>query len=239
MAINYKGPGFRENFKKLLADLKPMTWKQRVDHIWTYYRPHMLVGLLVVVMLFGAINMGINANKKVLVSGVIVNISMTQEGRNYLEQDYLKDLGGDERKESVIVYSADFSSLEDAVYEDEQYSAAQTVIALVAGAKLDYMILDQFAMEFYIRQDVYFDLRGFFSEEELAELEAAGLVIFAQEEGKEDRMPIAVDISELEFVKENIKDEQRIFFAISGNTPDLEMCRDVYNRIHAWKIPAQ
>ena len=43
----------------------------------------------------------------------------------------------------------------------------------------------------------------------------------------------------LEFVKENIKDEQRIFFAISGNTPDLEMCRDVYNRIHAWKIPAQ
>ncbi len=239
MAINYKDPTFREGWNRLMADLKPMTWKQRIDHIWSYYKPQLFIGLMVIVFLVGAVSMAFNANKETLVSGVMVNISMTQEGRNYLERDYLEDLGGNQNTQAVNMYYANFSSLEDATYTEDQYSASQVLIGLVAGAKLDYMLLDQFAMEFYIRQDVYFDLREFFTEEELAELDAAKLVIFAMEEGTTDRIPIAVDISNAEFVKENISDEEKTFFAISGNTPDLKMCRDVYERIYKWQKPAQ
>lgn len=239
MAINYKGPGFLAGCKKLLADLKPMTWKQRIEHIWMYYKEHMFIALVVLVIIVGAISMALSAGKETLVSGVMVNINITQEGRNYLEKDYFEDLGGDPNTQQVNMYYADFSALEDAMYEEEQYSASQVLVGLVTGAKLDYMLLDQFAMEFYIRQDVYFDLRRFFTEEELAELDAGKYVIYAMEEGSTDRVPIAVDISRLEFVKENISTEERTFFAISGNSPDLKMCRDVYERLQKWQKPAQ
>lgn len=239
MAINYKGPGFLAGCKKLLADLKPMTWKQRAEHIWMYYKEHMFIALVVLVIIIGIISMALSAGKEVLVSGVMVNISMTQEGRNYLERDYLEDLGGNKSTQSVNMYSADFSALEDAMYEEEQYSASQVLVGLVSGAKLDYMLLDQFGMEFYIRQDVYFDLREFFTEEEIADLDAAKLLIYAMEEGTVDRVPIAVDISGAEFVRENIGTEKKTFFAISGNKPDLEMCRDVYERIYKWQKPAK
>lgn len=239
MAINYKDPSFLDGCKKLLADLKPMTWRQRVDHIWSYYKPHMVVALVILVAVVGTISMAFNAGKETLVSGIMVNISITPEGRNYLEKDYFADLGGNKNTQEINLYYADFSALENAVYEEEQYSASQVLVGLVTGAKLDYMLLDQFAMEFYIRQDVYFDLRDFFTEEELAELDAGKYVIYAMEEGTNDRMPIAVDISRLEFVKENISAEEKTFFAISGNTPDLKMCRDVYERLQKWQKPAQ
>ncbi len=239
MAINYKDPSFLDGCKKLLADLKPMTWRQRVDHIWSYYKPHMVVALVILVAVVGTISMAFNAGKETLVSGIMVNISITPEGRNYLEKDYFADLGGNKNTQEIDLYYADFSALENAVYEEEQYSASQVLVGLVTGAKLDYMLLDQFAMEFYIRQDVYFDLRDFFTEEELAELDAGKYVIYAMEEGTNDRIPIAVDISRLEFVKENISAEEKTFFAISGNTPDLKMCRDVYERLQKWQKPAQ
>lgn len=239
MAINYKDPSFLDGCKKLLADLKPMTWRQRVDHIWSYYKPHMVVGLVILVAIIGVISMAFSAGKETLVSGIMVNISITPEGRNYLERDYFEDLGGNKGSQEISLFSADFSSLENGTYQEDQYSASQVLVGLVTGAKLDYMLLDQFGMEFYIRQDVYFDLREFFTEEEIADLDGNKRLIYAMEEGTTDRVPIAVDISEAPFVKEHISDEEKTFFAISGNTPDLEMCRDVYQRIYKWQKPAQ
>lgn len=210
-----------------------MTWKQRIDHIWTYYKEHMFFAALILVVIIAIIGTVINAGKEVLVHGMMVNISITQEGYNYLDQDYFKDLEGNKYTESVQLSYANFSSLEDATYAEENYSAAMKLVGLVSGGHLDYIILDQFGMEFYIAQEVYLDLREFFTPEEITELEDR--LVYAQEEGKEERVPIAVDISDLGFVKDNIGTEEKTYFALGGNSPDLEMCRDVWERLHAWK----
>lgn len=237
MAINYKGPGFWQGVKTFFAELKPMTWKQRIDHIWTYYKEHMFFAGIILVLIIAIIGSAINASKDVLINGMMVNISITQEGYNYLDRDYFEDLNGNKYTESVQLSYANFSSLEDATYAEENYSAAMKLVGLVSGGHLDYIILDQFGMEFYIAQDVYLDLREFFTKEELTELES--YLIYAQEEGKEDRMPIAVDISDLSFVKDTIGTEEKTYFALGGNNPDLAMCRNVWQRLHAWKTPAE
>ncbi len=233
MAINYKGPGFWAGLKKLLSDLKPMTWKERIDHIWTYYKEHAFFAAVIITIIVAFISGAINASKEVLINGMMVNISITQAGYNYLDRDYFEDLGGNKRTQVVQLTYANFSSLEDAVYADDNYSSAMKLVSLVSGGHLDYIILDQFGMEFYISQDVYLNLREFFTEEEMTGLESR--LVYAQEEGTEDRIPIAVDISDLAFVKENITTEGKTYFALGGNNPDLEMCRDVWNRLHAWK----
>lgn len=232
MAVRYKGPGFKAGVKKLLADLKPMTWKQRLDHIWTYYKEYMWlagVGLLVVCAI---ISSAINANKDVLVSGIMVNISIEQEGYDYLQSDYLRDLGGKGNQVVELEYT-NFSSLEDPTSTEDNYAAFMLVIGRVSGGYLDYMILDQFGMEYYIPQDVYLDLREFFTEEELKEM--GSKVIYAREEGQTESYPVAIDITDVPFIAENVGTEEKTYFALSGSTKRPEMCRDVWNRIHAWK----
>ena len=233
MAINYKGPGFREGLKTFFSELKPMTWKQRIDHIWTYYKEHMFIAGMILVVIAAIISSAINASKENLIYGMMINISITQDGYNYLEGDYFEDLEGNKHTQAVRLSYANFSSLEDATYAEENYSAAMKLVSLVGGGYLDYIILDQFGMEFYIAQEVYLDLREFFTQEELDAL--GDRVIYAMEEGATERVPYAVDISDLAFVKENISTEEKTYFALSGNDPKLDMCRDVWNRLHAWK----
>ena len=96
-------------------------------------------------------------------------------------------------------------------------------------------------MEFYIIQDVYMDLREFFTEEELAQLDAENRVIYAQQEGENDRWAVAVAITDIPFIQEYVApaEGEEIYFALSGSTPRPEMCRNVWNYLHAWEKPEQ
>ena len=79
------------------------------------------------------------------------------------------------------------------------------------------------------------DLRDFFTPEELAQLEAEDRLIYIQEEGDLDRMPIAVKITNLDIVKDNVNTKGEIYLSFSGSTPRPEMCRHVWEYLHAWK----
>ena len=103
---------------------------------------------------------------------------------------------------------------------------------------LDYMLMDQYTMEYYQGYDVYMDLRDVFSEEELHALLKEDRVAYmnAAEEGAEPELiPIAVRITGMPFAKDNINNEGEVFFAVSGSSPRPEMCRNVWDRIMAWE----
>ncbi len=232
--VKGKPVSFAAGWKKLMADLKPMSWKQRIDHVCSYYKEWMFFGALCIVVLCAIVGSVINANREILASGMMVNISIDQEGYDYLSTDYFQDLGGKAGKQIVELDYANFGSdLENLTKAEENYTAAMVLVGLVSAQRLDYMILDQESMEFYIPQEVYLDLTQFFTEEELMQLE--GKIIYAREEEEKEAIPVAVDISDLKFVKDNISTKGKIYFALSGSTQRPEMCRDVWNRIHAWK----
>ena len=97
------------------------------------------------------------------------------------------------------------------------------------------MILDKFALEYYIAHEVYMDLRDVFSEEELAALAAEDRVIYAQQAGQEERWPIAIKITEIDFVKDNVNSGGDIYFALSGSSPRLDMCYHAWQYLNAWQ----
>ena len=43
--------GITGGMKKLKADLKNMTWKQRWEHLWTYYRWVIIVAVMAVMII--------------------------------------------------------------------------------------------------------------------------------------------------------------------------------------------
>lgn len=220
---------------KFINDLKPMTWKKRLEYLWMYYKEYAYCAGIVVVAISLLVTIIANQTKETIVSGMLVNTTMTQEGMNYLSQDYKAELAPDDKNKLVELEYTTFGDPTDLERGEESYYASMILTARVSGAMLDYIIMDKFAMEYYITQEVYLDLREFFTQEELAELAAQDKVIYAMQEGETERWPIAVVISDLDYVKDNVTSQGDTYFALSGNVRSLETCRNVWDRIHAWK----
>ena len=222
-----------KGWRKLAADMKPMTFQQKVDHLWTYYKEWLLIAFLVVVSVCAVVTSIQNTSKEVVLSGMLVNISITQQGHDYLGVDYLEMMGGDPNKQKVELDYTNFESLADPTNAEDNYTKSMLLMARVTGGMLDYAILDKLGLEFYLTQDVFRDLREFFTPEELAELEP--YLIYAQVEGEPDRWPMAVDITHLPFVQDTMEQEEKVFFTLSGNVRSEEACRSIWEYINAWE----
>lgn len=236
-------------WKELMEDLKPMTFGEKVDHLWTYYKEYLLVVFLVVVFIAFTTTAIVNSNRKSMLSGMIINISMSQKGYNYLTEDYRDYLGGDPFWDVVQLDPINFSSLADPTSSEDNYTTSMLLIARISGQMLDYALIDQFALEFYMTQDVFLDLTEFFTPEEMERL--GERVIWAQpepeddadpedyEEGELDAWAIAVDVTDLPFFQDNCGEEEKIYFTIAGNEPDMEGVRNLLDYIMAWEPAAE
>lgn len=225
---------FGAGWAKLRADLKPMTFRQKVDHLWTYYKVFIFVFLFLCSPLFLLGTFLNRQSQEVLVSGMMVNLSVDPELITYMTTDYAKDLGATSEKQIAELDYANFGDLFDSQNAEGNYNQMMMLVARVSAGTLDYMLLDQTAMEYYIVQEVYLDLREFFTPQELEALNAEGKVIYARQEDQEDKWAVAVDISDTAFVKENVNSEGPVYFALSGNYQRPEICRNVWERIQNW-----
>lgn len=232
MIAKFKQSNFYLEFMKLLEEMKPMTGKQRVDHLWTYYKEYLWFVALAVIVICVVVTSLINTSKNAIASGMLVNISIEQAGFEYLCEDYREHLGGVGNDVVELDYT-NFSSLADPTSSEDNYYASMILLARVSSGDLDYIILDQFGMEYYITQGVYLDLREFFTQEELDAL--GEKVIYARQEDETESWAVAVDISDLPFVQQNISTEEKTYFALSGSTRRLDVCRDMWEYLHAWQ----
>lgn len=222
-----------KGWRKLWADMKPMTFSQKVDHLWTYYKEWLLIGFILTVSVCAVVTGIRNTSKDVVLSGMLVNISISQQGMDYLNVEYLESVNGDPETQKVEMDYTNFESLADPTNAEDNYTKSMLLIARVTGGSLDYAIMDKLGLEFYLTQDVFMDLREFFSQEELAELEP--YLIYAQVEGEPDRWPMAVDITHLPFVQDTMESEEVVYFTLSGNVRDEAACRSVWEYINAWE----
>lgn len=233
-----KSSNFYKDIQKLREEMKPMTFKQKVDHIWTYYKDYILVSLPFLLIIVGLIASSIsNATEKV-VTGIMVNITIDQEGFNYLSTDYEEYLGIEKGQEVKLEYT-NFEDLTTSTDTENNYYAAMGVIGEVSAKTLDYMILDGMSMQFYSTQEVYGDLRTVFTEEELATFKEKNLLVYCLEEGQTEGWPAAVKIDDLPFVKKYIRSDDSVFFALSGSSQKLEACRAIWEYINAWEEPTE
>lgn len=226
------------SFSKMIEIMKPMTFKQKVEHLWIYYKEWLLViffGIMLIGLMFTILN---EQRKEVLVGGMMVNISIEQSAMNYMTTEYAQDLGATSKYQVATVDYTSFGDPLDPENGENSYYASMILPSRVSGGMLDYIILDKYAMEYYIAQEVYMDLREFFTEEEIAEFDKEGRIIYARQEDEEDAWAVAVKITDIPFVKENIKADGDVYFALSGSSKKLDMCRNAWERITTWK-PAE
>ena len=95
--------------------------------------------------------------KKLLISGIFINTTTTEEGYAFVKEDYWAHCGADSETRSELIevrniaYNAEQPTAMDA-------NAVMTVDAMIAVGDLDYIICDRTAAEFYGRQEYCHDL---------------------------------------------------------------------------------
>ena len=233
-------------WEELKEDLKPMTPKEKLDHLWTYYKGVVFGFLFAVLVVIMAVSAYINANKEIVVSGMLANVYMTQEGYNYLTEDYAELLGC-EGNQVVELIASNFVSLSDPTSAEDNSTAAQKLILQVASGTMDYAIIDNIAIEFYASQDVFSDLRTIFPAEMIAQWEEQDMLyyIMVVPDGVDldnmeidpetaDRIPIGIKIQSLPLVQDTMHGGE-YYFCATSHEPDVEVIRGVWDHILAWE----
>lgn len=219
------------DFKNLKKNMEGMTFQEKVDHIWTYYKELFLVFFLVGVILYAVIWTLIAPKEKPLFDGVLCNVSMKQECYYYLTEQYRQNAGF-EKPEDVSVTSLVFTRPLLVSEVGDSYKQSMALISMVEAKTVDYMLLDLYAMEFYISHEIYMDLRDFFTEEEL-EIWKDQLIYAVPDDGSSEAYPIAVNVTEMPFIKEASGEETYLAFA--ANTERMADCRSLWEFILAWE----
>lgn len=234
-----KKTALSRGWEKLKADLKPMTFRQKLDHIWTYYKEYMFVAGMVLTVIVCGITLAINAGRHAYLNGILCNLSVSQEGHDYMVESYgLRH--PEAQKDGVFLTSTIFEDPQTVSQVDSSYQAAMGVLGQIEAKMLDFIFMDEVGVAFFGSQEALLDLRDFLTEEEIAQWEDKFLYAqFEEDDGSmAEREPLALDVSELPFVKECFRTEDKVYLAIAGNLPRPEQTRQFWEDLLAWEKEA-
>lgn len=197
--------------KKLKGILAPMSWSDRLEYLWTYYK-EVLAGLLACILVIYLVINALTARDPAFM-GISVNVTLTDEAQQYVTTGWHEKLQADKRDEAQFYTGAfgDFSQTGD----QKEMTEALRITAMVAAQELDVVLMDEHAMRYFFAQGMFTDLRELLTPEQLAQLE--GRIYYLEEEGI--RYPMTIDITDTAFVQKGVNmPPEKVFIGFPGNT---------------------
>ncbi len=151
-----------EYAKKELAKLKDQPPKKRWEYIWEYYKIHLGVALLVLVILVQGI-VSICTHKDAVFTGVLINTTLTADSSSFMEdlRDHM-DVG---KKEQISFSTNIFMTNQSA----DKAVALQSIMASVTIKELDMVAgpAEAFEVCAYNASNMFADLRDYLDEADL------------------------------------------------------------------------
>ncbi|MBE6975938.1 MAG: hypothetical protein E7439_01915 [Ruminococcaceae bacterium] len=219
----------KDYFKQLKIDLAPMTFGQKVDHIWTYNKELILITIGVLVLVVALLTAFLS-KPDVVFSGYILNINLSEEGTAYLSTGF-RDVVDASGKKTVELNSGIYNP-ESANAGETSYTTVIQLSALCSDQSLDYMITDESALQAQSINGLCMDLQDFFSEEEFAQWKDRILYV-KTEEGSS--VPVGVNISETKFAEACVTSHKAVYLSFIVNTKNPDLCRQLWNHILSYQ----
>ena len=219
---------FWQRVKKLKVDLKPMTFREKVDHIWTYFKEVILIAVISLAVLIGVGYNVLKPEKELLMGGMCACTYLTEEGVQYLSDSYFQQLQGDPKQQEVQMY---FRSFGDFSVSTQDYEAFQGIIAMMNAEMIDYLLIDDDRLEPFIGYGSLMDLREDFTARELEQF--GNKLQYVQQEDEEgnhtgELIPVALNITDLPFIQACRQYEQNIYLSFAVNAPNKDSLRDFW-----------
>jgi len=184
----------RDEIKVQNKKLKDMTFAQKKEYIWEYYRIHIIGTLIAIVTVICLIIMFMRNDYKAVFTTVVVDGNMTgfNDNTDKLTVGFTQYLGIDGKSKRVI-FSNNYSLIQRTGDEDAYYST-QKIVAMATTKSIDGYLCEYDYATFYSSDDELFltDLRELFTANELSKL-SDYLVYYTATDGT--KFPIAVDLT--------------------------------------------
>ena len=217
--------------------MRPMTWSQRIEHFFSYYTEYAFV-ICVAAVLIGVILWGITGERsQVIFGGAFANVDINRYGYDYLTAGVQELLDADPEKQKAELTSTAFAPVEELSQLDYAFNAAMAPIAKLEEGALDYLVMDETAMEFYMTQYALMDLREVFTQEEL---EAFGADLIWLELQKEaTKYPVAIRVNGIPFFEDCVEVRDPVYFSFTGPEEKAEQYRIFWDYLLNWKNAGQ
>lgn len=223
----------RARFTKLKTDMAEMTFPEKVDHIWTYYKELIftfgILLFLVVALLSSVIH---NLTTTTAFHGVLMNQNLTDSGNSYLTDTFHEKLDLDDNA-FVTVESIDYAHSGDQEMSSVNYVRMMTLLAQIDTQSIDYMLVDEKGLTLLPPEDYCLDLREALGEEALASIPEEKLR-YARIEGEEASFPAAINVTDLPFVQKHLGSKGDVWLIFICNTAHKDTCRLFWQHFQLW-----
>ena len=201
-------------FQKEQEKMRPLTWKQKLSYITTYYTSW-FVGFLIICLFVGFIGDAlIQSRKEIILQGYFTNDEYNYFPGSKMEKEYT-DILNLKRGQRIVFDDSLYFDLEGTANE---YTAASNgkVIATMAVNQLDFMVTTFPVLEHFKGELPMKDLETFLPQD-ILEVVRDHLVWGLDEDGEEAL--VAVNMAQSRYLK-NISTEMEFYMFIPYNIPN-------------------
>ena len=208
------------SFSELKAILKPMSWKDRVEYLWTYYKV-VLVAVVVVLAIISLVVSAIQSKHiQTLYSGALINLSVEREDRDEMVNELTALLDGDGKNRIVKLTDIAYIPGNDPENFEVNDAGAMKLAMLVTTGSLDFILTDDDTYGELIEREPYANLQNILTQEQQTQLKDN--MIWRKADGENPSYPMALDISSTAFAKAVAPYEKVVYLVFVGNTENSE-----------------
>lgn len=227
----------REHFARLKKNMESMTPREKLDHLWTYYKWVLVVLAVIVVITCVVITGYKNVHTELMFSGVIINTNVSLDGQEFLNTEFFALLDGDPKHQKSYLVNLFYEDPNTTDQVEYAYQALQKIQASLSVRELDYMIGDLVGVRTCMNLDALMDLTQVLTLEELQPYIDANAVLYLEYERTGEKIPVALKLNDHPLAASGYMEiTQDTYLAFFANTPRLDTCRTFWEYISA--VPA-
>ncbi len=146
--------------------LKGMGFKAHWDYFWDYYKIHVAVVVFLLVFVIMLVH-DIGSNKPYALNAIFINAN-TMNSSEAIAGDFAQSEGINTEELDVFVDLSTTLSTTSTTSTD--VSSTEKIYAMIAANELDTILADPQTFEKFASNDIFHDLRNYFTEDELSTL---------------------------------------------------------------------
>jgi len=189
-----------DEFREEREAMKNAPLKDRIAYFWEYNKLETFLVVFGTICIISIATSIMNRKEEVL-SGVVLNrFWLQQEGLGCEEfiNDYLEYREYDPDEYDLVLNTAmTYIAGDTEGVLEENVNSSQVIAASLTAGALDFMIADDAAILEFDNTEYFHDLRNIFTEDELKSYD--DFLIYS---GRDDSIPVAIDITNSECVSE-------------------------------------
>lgn len=205
-------------YQRLKNDMKDMTGKEKLEHLWEYYKWFAIVTVVLIVATVSVVISVVENSKEMVYGGIVVNLTVTEEGNTYLKEGWFEALEADPKAQKIELDTMYMPNMDTPTFSETSRANVTKITTMITAGYVDYVLADAYAVHYLCSGGSFAPLDTVLPQDMLDQFEGK-LVTY---EDDEETYLVAVDISDLPFAKKHVASPDKVYIAFPGNTGRTE-----------------